>query len=171
MKIAAASPVFACRKEKPIVDYHHVEKLFDMLVEYFHNMPPPEEHDAHGEWVRVRDGLQGAEHCIRVLTPDEFEEWHRAVEMPIKVEPGRRPVAFCSHEGVWWVIYSDTDESEVIAAIREVLRGAVGWTPAGRSESGRTDRRRRARRNQPFLRHRHLDRSRRLRLSALSRGL
>jgi hypothetical protein len=97
------------------VDYHHVEMLFNMLVEYFHNKPPPEEHDARGEWIRVRDGLQGAEHCIRVLTPDEFDEWHRAIETPIQVEFGRRPVAFCSHEGDWWVIYDDSQENEVIA--------------------------------------------------------
>ena len=25
-------------------------------------------------------------------------------------------MAFCSHEGQWWVIYEDTDEAEVIAA-------------------------------------------------------
>ena len=108
------------------MDYRYVEKLFDMLVEYFHNKPPPEEHDGRGEWVSVRDGLQGAEHCIRVLTPEEFEDWHRAIEMPIQVEFGRRPVAFCSHEGQWWVIYDDTEENEVIAAIREVFRGAGG---------------------------------------------
>jgi len=105
------------------VDYRHVEMLFDMLVEYFHNKPPPEEGDSSGEWVRVRDGLQGAEHCIRVLTPEEFEDWHRCVEMPIQVEFGRIPVAFCSHEGQWWVIYSDTDESEVIAQFEKCFEG------------------------------------------------
>ena len=105
------------------MDYRHVEKLFDMLVEYFHNKPPPEEHDARGEWIRVRDGLQGAEHCIRVLTPAEFEEWHRCIEMPIQVEFGRRPVAFCSHEGDWWVIYDDTEEGEVIARFEKCFEG------------------------------------------------
>jgi len=105
------------------VDYRHVEKLFDMLVEYFHNKPPPEEHDGRGEWIRVRDGLQGAEHCIRVLTPEEFEEWHRAIETPIQVEFGRRPVAFCSHEGDWWVIYDDTEESDVIRRFEKCFEG------------------------------------------------
>ena len=81
-------PSGASRQEGENVDYRHVEKLFDMLAEYFHNKPPPEEHDGRGEWVRVRDGLQGAEHCIRVLTPTEFEEWHRCIEMPIQVEFG-----------------------------------------------------------------------------------
>ncbi len=112
------------------MDYRHVEMLFDMLVEYFHNKPPPEESDGSGEWVRVRDGLQGAEHCIRVLTPEEFEDWHRCVEMPIKVEFGRTPVAFCSHEGVWWVIYGDTDESEVIARFEKCFEGSPEETPS-----------------------------------------
>ena len=105
------------------MDYRYVEKLFDMLVEYFHNKPPPEEHDGRGEWIRVRDGLQGAEHCIRVLTPEEFEDWHRAIETPIQVEFGRRPVAFCSHEGQWWVIYDDTEESEVIRRFEKCFEG------------------------------------------------
>jgi hypothetical protein len=105
------------------VDYRHVEKLFDMLAEYFHNKPPPEEHDGRGEWIRVRDGLQGAEHCIRVLTPEEFEEWHHAIETPIQVEFGRRPVAFCSHEGQWWVIYDDTEENEVIRRFEKCFEG------------------------------------------------
>jgi hypothetical protein len=105
------------------VDYQQVGQLFDVVVEYFHDKPPPEEHDGKGEWVRVRDGLQGAEHCIRVLTPDEFEEWHRCVDLPIQVEQRRRPVAFCSHEGEWWVVYSDTDESEVIAWLEKCLEG------------------------------------------------
>ena len=118
------------------MDYRHVEKLFDMLVEYFHNKPPPEEHDGRGEWIRVRDGLQGAEHCIRVLTPEEFDDWHRAIETPIQVEFGRRPVAFCSHEGDWWVIYDDTPENEVIARFEKCFEGpedeaAAGQTPAG----------------------------------------
>jgi hypothetical protein len=108
------------------VDYRYVEKLFDMLAEYFHNKPPPEEHDGRGEWVRVRDGLQGAEHCIRVLTPEEFEDWHRAIETPIQVEFGRRPVAFCSHEGQWWVIYEDTEESEVIRRFEKCFEGPEG---------------------------------------------
>lgn len=113
----ALFPYIALEKEgeAPKVDYRHVEKLFDMLAEYFHNKPPPEEEDGRGEWVRVRDGLQGAEHCIRVLTPEEFEDWHRCIETPIQVEFGRTPVAFCSHEGDWWVIYDDTDENDVIA--------------------------------------------------------
>jgi hypothetical protein len=106
-----------------VVDYRHVEKLFDMLAEYFHNKPPPEEHDGRGEWIRVRDGLQGAEHCIRVLTPEEFEEWHRAIETPIQVEFGRRPVAFCSHEGQWWVIYDDSEENEVIRQFEKCFEG------------------------------------------------
>jgi hypothetical protein len=105
------------------MDYRYVEKLFNMLVEYFHNQPPPEEQDGRGEWVRVRDGLEGAEHCIRVLTPEEFEEWHRAIETPIQVEFGRTPVAFCNYEGRWWVIYKDTDESEVIAQFERCFEG------------------------------------------------
>ena len=102
-----------------------------MLAEYFHNKPPPEEHDGRGEWVRVRDGLQGAEHCIRVLTPEEFEEWHRAIETPIQVEFGRRPVAFCSHEGQWWVIYEDTEESEVIRRFEKCFEGPEEADAAG----------------------------------------
>jgi len=113
------------------LDYRYVEKLFDMLVEYFHNTPPPEEHDGRGDWIRVRAGLQGAEHCIRVLTPDEFEEWHRAIETPIQVEFGRRPVAFCSHEGEWWVIYDDTEESDVIRRFEKCFEGPEdGAAPA-----------------------------------------
>ena len=108
------------------MDYRKVELLFDMLVEYFHNKPPPEEHDAHGEWIKVRDGLQGAEHCIRVLTPDEFDDWHRCVTLPIQVEPDRQPVAFCSHEGDWWVIYEDSDESEVIRRFEKCFEGSPG---------------------------------------------
>ncbi len=108
------------------VDYRKVELLFDMLVEYFHTKPPPEEHDAEGEWVKVRDGLQGVEHCIRVLTPEEFDDWHRCVAVPVQVEPGRRPVAFCSHEGDWWVIYDDNDESEVIARFEKCFEGLPG---------------------------------------------
>jgi hypothetical protein len=114
------------------VDYNHVEKLFDMLVEYFHNQPPPEEHDGLGEWIRVRDGLQGAEHCIRVLTPEEFEDWHRCIEMPIQVEFGRRPVAFCNHEGEWWVIYSDMEEGEVIARFEKCFEGPAESAPTNR---------------------------------------
>ena len=105
------------------MDYQQVEKLFDVIVEYFHLQPPPEEQDAHGEWVRVRDGLQGADHCIRVLTPEEFDDWHRCLAVPIQVEFGRRPVAFCSYEGNWWVIYDDTDESEVIARFEKCFEG------------------------------------------------
>jgi len=105
------------------VDYRHVELLFDMIVEYYHNKPPPKEEDSYGEWVKVRDGLQGAEHCIRVLTPDEFDEWHNCVPVPVQVNPARKPVAFCSHEGLWWVIYEDTQESEVIAAFERCFEG------------------------------------------------
>jgi hypothetical protein len=108
------------------VDYRQVELLFDMLVEYFHNKPPPEEQDAQGEWVKVRDGLQGAEHCIRVLTPDEFDEWHSCVNVPIQVDPGRQAVAFCSHEGAWWVVYEDTDEGEVIRRFEKCFEGPPG---------------------------------------------
>ncbi len=108
------------------MDYRKVELLFDMLVEYFHTKPPPEEHDAHGEWVKVRDGLQGAEHCIRVLTPEEFDDWHRCVDVPIQVEPGRQAVAFCSHEGDWWVVYEDSDESEVIRRFEKCFEGPPG---------------------------------------------
>ena len=118
------------------MDYRHVEKLFDMLVEYFHNKPPPEEHDARGEWIRVRDGLQGAEHCIRVLTPEEFDEWHRAIETPIQVEFGRRPVAFCSHEGDWWVIYDDTEENEVIARFEKCFEGPEDEAAASPQSQG-----------------------------------
>jgi hypothetical protein len=105
------------------VNYRHVELLFNMLVEYFHDQPPPTERDSRGEWVRVRDGLQGAQHCIRVLTPEEFAEWHRCVELPIQVEYGRRPVAFCNYEGHWWAIYHDTEESEVIAQFEKCFEG------------------------------------------------
>lgn len=106
------------------MDYRHVELLFDMIVEYFHNKPPPEEGEAGaGEWIKVRDGLQGAEHCIRVLTPEEFDEWHRCVPVPVMVNPDRKPVAFCSHEGLWWVIYEDTEESEVIRAFERCFEG------------------------------------------------
>jgi hypothetical protein len=115
------------------VDYRHVEKLFDMLVEYFHNKPPPEEHDGRGEWIRVRDGLQGAEHCIRVLTPEEFDDWHRAIETPIQVEFGRRPVAFCSYEGEWWVIYDDSEEGEVIRRFEKCFEGPEEAAAAGQS--------------------------------------
>lgn len=104
------------------MDYRHVEQLFDMIAEYYHNKPPLEE-EGVGEWVRVRDGLQGAEHCIRVLTPDEFDEWHRCVEVPVQVEFGRQPVAFCNYEGSWWVIYTNTDESEVIAYFERCFEG------------------------------------------------
>jgi len=75
------------------VDYHYVEQLFDMMVaDYYRDKPPPEEGDVRGEWVKVRDGLQGAEHCIRVLTPDEFDEWHRCLELPLQVGLGKRRV-------------------------------------------------------------------------------
>jgi hypothetical protein len=113
------------------VDYRQVGLLFDMIVEYFHNKPPPEEHNPRGEWVRVRDGLQGAEHCIRVLTPEEFDEWHRCIEVPMQVEYGRTPVAFCSHEGTWWVIYDDTDESEVIARFEKCFEGPPDQSKVG----------------------------------------
>jgi hypothetical protein len=43
--------------------------------------------------------------------------------MPIQVEFGRRPVAFCSHEGQWWVIYEDSEESEVIAQFEKCFEG------------------------------------------------
>jgi hypothetical protein len=106
------------------VDYRHVELLFDMIANYYQDKPPPEEPEyASGQWVKVRDGLEGAEHCIRVLTQDEFDEWHRCLPLPIQVERGRTPVAFCSHEGVWWVIYEDTDESEVIATFERCFEG------------------------------------------------
>ena len=114
------------------MDYRKVELLFDMLVEYFHTKPPPEEHDAHGEWVKVRDGLQGAEHCIRVLTPEEFDDWHRCVDVPIQVEPGRQAVAFCSHEGDWWVVYEDSDESEVIRRFEKCFEGPPGGVDRAR---------------------------------------
>jgi hypothetical protein len=105
------------------VDYHHVERLFDMVVDYYHDKPPPEEHEAHGRWVKVRDGLQGAEHCIRVLTPEEFEEWHRCLELPVEVAWGRRPIAYCNYEGSWWIVYEDMDESEVIALFEKCFEG------------------------------------------------
>jgi hypothetical protein len=111
------------RRKGRTVDYHQVELLFDMVVNYYRDKPPPEEHDAHGQWVKVLDGLEGAEHCIRVLTPEEFDEWRRCLEVPVEIEPKRRPVAYCSHEGVWWVIYADTDESEVIAQFEKCFEG------------------------------------------------
>jgi hypothetical protein len=119
-----------------VMDYHQVEMLFNVIVEYYHNKPPPEEHEARGEWIRVRDGLQGAEHCIRVLTPDEFDEWHRCIDVPIQVEPGRQPVAFCNHEGTWWVIYDDTEESEVIAEFERCFEGPPGGNLDSPSETG-----------------------------------
>jgi hypothetical protein len=105
------------------VDYHQVELLFDMVVNYYRDKPPPDEHAAHGQWVKVLDGLEGAEHCIRVLTPEEFDDWQRGLAVPVAVEPKRRPVAYCSHEGAWWVIYVDTDESEVIAQFEKCFEG------------------------------------------------
>jgi hypothetical protein len=106
------------------VDYRWVEQLFDMMVtDYYRDKPPPEEEEAEGEWVKVRDGLQGAEHCIRVLTPDEFDEWNRVMEMSVDVERGRKPVAYCSHEGTWWVIYDDMEENEVIARFEKCFEG------------------------------------------------
>ena len=105
------------------MDYHQVEQLFDMIADYHRKMPPPAEHDAHGEWVKVRDGLEKAEHCIRVLTPEEFDDWHRVLEVPVQVEAPRKPVAFCNYEGVWWVIYDDTEESEVIAEFEKCFEG------------------------------------------------
>lgn len=106
------------------MDYHHVEQLFDMIADYHREMPPPEEEEtAEGQWVKVLDGLQGAEHCIRVLTPDEFDEWHRCLELPMQIDQKRKPVAFCNHEGVWWVIYADTEESEVIAQFEKCFEG------------------------------------------------
>jgi hypothetical protein len=118
------------------VDYQTVEKLFGVIVEYFRRKPPPEEHGAQGEWVKVRDGLQGAEHCIRVLTPEEFDEWHRCIEVPVQVAFGRRPVAFCSQEGRWWVIYEDMEEGEVIAGFENCFEGQADETaPAGQGQS------------------------------------
>lgn len=105
------------------VDYHQVEMLFGMIADYYRDKPPPEEPNAPGKWVKVRDGLQNAEHCIRVLTPEEFDEWHRCVEVPVQVEQDRHPVAYCSHEGVWWVIYEDMDESQVIARFEKCFEG------------------------------------------------
>ena len=106
------------------MDYHKVEQLFDMVVDYYHDKPPPEEENISGRWVKVRDGLEGAEHCIRVLTPDEFDDWHRALEqLPVEVAWGRRAVAFCNYEGSWWVIYEDMDESEVIAQFEKCFEG------------------------------------------------
>jgi len=111
-----------------------------LIFEYFRRKPPPEEHGAQGEWVKVRDGLQGAEHCIRVLTPEEFDEWHRCLEVPVQVAFGRRPVAFCSQEGRWWVIYEDMDESEVIAGFEECFEGQADETaPAGQGQSARDE--------------------------------
>jgi hypothetical protein len=106
------------------VDYNYVGQLFNMLAEYFHNQPPPEiPEGGSGEWIRVRDGLQNADHCIRVLTPQEFTEWHRCVDVPVEIERGRKPVAFCSYEGRWWVVYKDMDESEVIAEFEKCFEG------------------------------------------------
>jgi hypothetical protein len=105
------------------MDYHHVEMLFDMIVNYYHNKPPPEEQEARGEWVKVRDGLERAEHIIRVLTPEEFDEWHRCIDVPVEVRTDRTPVAYCSHEGRWWVVYEDSEESEVIAAFERCFEG------------------------------------------------
>ena len=38
-------------------------------------------------------------------------------------DPGGRPVAYCNHEGVWWAVYADTDESEVIARFEKCFEG------------------------------------------------
>lgn len=105
------------------MDYRQVELLCDMIVNYNHDKPPPEEADTHGEWVKVRDGVEGVEHCIRVLTPEEFDEWHHCVEVPVQIEPGRKPVAYCSYAGAWWAIYEDTEESEVIALFEKRVEG------------------------------------------------
>jgi hypothetical protein len=40
-------------------------------------------------------------------------------------------VAFCSHEGLWWVIYEDTDESEVIGRFEKCFEGP----PAGEANA------------------------------------
>jgi hypothetical protein len=58
-----------------------------------------------------------------VLTPDEFDEWHQCVEVHVKFEPGRTPVAYCNYEGAWWIIYDDTDESTVIALFEKCFEG------------------------------------------------
>jgi hypothetical protein len=105
------------------VDYHQVELLFDMIANYYRDKPPPQEQEAHGHWVKVRDGLEGAEHCIRVLTPEEFDEWHRCVEVPVEVDPQGKPVAYCNYEGTWWVVYADSDEAEVIARFEKCFEG------------------------------------------------
>ncbi len=105
------------------MDYRQVGLLCDMIVNYYHDKPPPKENDVRGEWVKVRDGMEGAEHFIRVLTPEEFDEWHRCLEVPVELEPGRKPVAFCSYEGVWWVVYDDTEESDVIARFEKCFEG------------------------------------------------
>jgi hypothetical protein len=43
--------------------------------------------------------------------------------LPLQVEYGRKPVAFCNHEGVWWAIYDDSEESEVIAEFEKCFEG------------------------------------------------
>ena len=118
------------------VNYKTVEKLFDVIVEYFRQKPPPEEHDGPGEWVKVRDGMQGAEHCIRVLTPEEFDEWYHCIEVPVQIAFGRKPVAYCSQEGQWWVIYEDMEESEVIAGFEKCFEGQEDEAaPAGQDQN------------------------------------
>jgi hypothetical protein len=94
-----------------------------MVVDYYRNKPPPEERDTQGHWFKVRDGLQGAEHCIRVLTPEEFTEWHRCIDVPVDVDRQGRPVAYCNYGGSWWVIYADSSEGEVIAQFEKCFEG------------------------------------------------
>ena len=60
---------------------------------------------------------------LEVQKTEEFDEWHRCLEVPVQLQPGRTPVAYCNHEGVWWAVYADTDESEVIASFEKCFEG------------------------------------------------
>ena len=101
------------------VDYHQVEALLNGVADESNTRLRQEDHDAEGEWIRVRGGLDGMEHCLRVLTPEEYAEWRQCVDVHLKTDPARKPVAFCSQEGVWWVFYEDSTQNEVVIRFEE----------------------------------------------------
>ncbi len=101
------------------VDYYQVEALLNQVAEEFNTRLHQEGHDVEGEWIKVRGGLDGMEHCVRVLTPEEFAEWRECVDTHIEIDPDRKPVAFCSQAGIWWPIYEDTPQSDVVARFEQ----------------------------------------------------
>ena len=42
-----------------IVDYSTVEKLFDVIADYHREMPPPQELEVPGEWIKVATVFKG----------------------------------------------------------------------------------------------------------------